>query len=364
MKRLLPIFIILSFILYVLASAMSSRKEKFAGMTAQARHATGVSIFAELAERLNPGQIKLSKSAILSNQDLNQIGALLVLSPKLPVSRREAEIIKGFVKSGGQLIISFHDKTSLKNLRSLHKALKLPVVTGNWPEFENRKPHVVTAEEGSSYFERGQQYAFYSLLLIKNANCRDGNIACFVKEQQIGKGRTTIIAGLPPLSNGLINIANNADFAFKLLELPGIILIDEYRQLFTERSITDLLLSPTFVLPLLGMFLGAVLFFLFGRQNTIQNTTGVTSRWRSVSHHDLSNSILRGIIEKNPKALISAVPKQAEFLTKLFPEQEQKISKLKRAKGYQISQAEALQLSWSLIKLHQRFLMDKGAIIK
>ena len=336
---------------FVLLQVFAARQASSVQVSTVAPTGTGLSTFLSFAEQLYPSAVTAKRSAVFSSQELRSTGALLILSPEMEISTRESAIIKEFVEDGGLLLISFHNEVSWRALKNLRKELGSSLTTKPFEDFENYKVQRATAPPGIPLFEAGEIYSFYGAHVFDKSTCRGGNFSCFVEHLTIEKGDAIIVSGLPPLANGLLQGEGNQLLAANIIPAVGTIVIDEYRHFFSDKTLSDLLTKPSFIVPMLALLLGAIGFFIFGYSEPAH----LRDRSRQVEErpafHDFSLHALRGLVA-GEEGLRGVVELHQRALYTRFPLAANQIKAEMRA----YATKPPLQLAAALLKKHRALL--------
>lgn len=359
------ILILAATFLLFLANFSLTKKERFSTTTAYSSSATGLNLFFRLMSTARPNSVKLMKNGFFSTQDLQGFQTIAILSPEKPVSKREADIIGQFVRSGGKLLVSFHNSRSQKQLESLFSAINIDYSTTRRPEFKNRELTRASPAKDSQLFKHQESYAFYGYLGFAGANCSANTFDCFVRMAALEKGEVILIAGIPIISNALLTESHNANLAFRLIDWAGSLLIDEYHHHFSEKTFLSLLALPGFTIPVMGLIAGIILFFLFAHTE-FRETSQLAKETSSIkSFHHMNERILLGVLDdKNVHRLTLQL--QEENVIRMFPESQGAIKDIREGlkKSYPdvFSRKDLLRKSYQLISLHQNLIRERGKL--
>lgn len=318
-------FIVAFFLLYLAAQKQAEDKERLAAPSVFNEDASGISVFKELAGRLKPGALTVSEDAILENGALNGQNTVMLFSPSAEISKREAKLLYDFAEGGKTLIVSFQDEyvwnESLKELTDL---LKPPMTLDKIPGFKNGKAVTIQAPVDVGPYRKGETYSFYSSQKFKDDTCKQNEFFCYVKAVTVGTGQVLLIAGFPPVSNGLIERFDNGNVAFRLLDDVPHLYIDEYHHFFSSKTLSDLLTYPPFIVPVAGLVFGLLMYFIFAHTKFYERTLKGGEKVQVKSYHALSGSILDNMMTA-PGLLHEVFAKQVEFLDNLFPERKEEL---------------------------------------
>jgi hypothetical protein len=314
---------------------------------------TGLSVFDAVGVALGHGPLQQQKQPILTNETLRSSDLFLSLSPRLAYSEREAQIIKEFLVAGGTLVVSFHDQTSSQNVGELLAEFELPLPVRADPAFVDRQPIEVFADRAVGPISPEMRVSFYSRYLLDLPECRDRGVACYAARWPVGRGQVIVFAGYPPFVNGLITLGDNPELSARLRTRGDAVVIDDYRQFFSEKTVTDLLMEPSFAVPVAGVLIAAIVFLFFGDFNLIDRAEPESDTESHGSLHLFQEQMLKGLLRSVDRG--SRVEQQLHHVERLFPEQKEAIEKVRRslASGGPLSAGE-------VCALHREFLRLRG----
>ncbi len=358
-RSLLSFSLVLIAVLWLSAQFAISARSKYSTTSTYSRSATGVSVLYQLAAKLG-ANARVKKSAILGADDLLDTDVFLLLSPRQPISKREAALLATFVQNGGDVVLSFESERSWGFLQPVLAALSIDLETHEDPKFENRSLEQVYNKSEKALFSSDRTYGFYGRLIFNDGTCASDRFSCFFRESRYGKGTVHLIAGLPPIGNVLLPLEQNREVAFHFLSRYHNIVFDEYRHFFSDKTLKDLFLNPSFSLPLLGLAMGALGFFLFGysEAHSVENSPAQPSP-RS-AYHDLNSGIFHGLLDRSG-SFDEAVKSQQRYLEHHFPNKRAEIAKeMGQNSPPSVSDAQSLARATKLAALHRRFLEEKG----
>ena len=263
-------------------------------------------------------------TALLTPKALAGIDTLLVNSPLSALTKHEADVIARFVDGGGTLWLGFHDEESRQRLDAVVKA-----VDGDLPVGANKAFAAFTTEAVAAASPGGdplpplaaaETYAFYSPVVMDDALCARARLACFYRTWTHGAGRVVAVAGLPPLANAMLQRGDNGLLAARLAATGGTFGFDEYHHYFSDKSLADLLLEPTFTVPLVGLIAVILLFLAFGDDELRQDEreTARPQAGAGRSYHELGAGVLAGVLT-SPRRRGAALARQAGFLRRRYP---------------------------------------------
>lgn len=357
------ITIIIGAILFSYFQSQTGEKIKRSTVTAYSSSSMGISLFYRLMNRIKPNSAQLSQKAFYDEKNLQGVETIAILSPHRVISGREAKIVREFVEGGGLLIISFHDEQSLGFLQYLLTELNMTTIVNGRSDFHNGQVTIARPDQDSPLFKKEDTYHFYSNLKFPEEACEKNLFSCFVKMGQLEKGQVILMTGLPIISNALISKGQNAYFAYRLVDGSSTLLIDEYHHFFSDKTLADLLSLPTFILPLAGMFLGVILFFIFGHSVFHEKSLVVEETPAIRSYHQLNERILLGILDRIGDYRLVMTFHTAN-LSRLFPRAKGELEKIQKGwnnKGsHRRAKKELLRESAQLILLHKKLLAQKG----
>ena len=340
-----------------IAEHFGNSAEKLKAVTAFGRSATGTSAFHQWLIETKAAPAKLARKALLHETDLGT-EAYAILSPRSPVTARESKQLHAFVQKGGKLILSFHDIPTRKNLAHLVGVLGFSFSVQEAPAFENGKATVVEVEKDDLLFKKGEKIAFYSADQLGGFACALNSLGCFREIHEVGKGTVLLLAGLPFFSNGLIGLENNAAAALRLARWGNGIAFDEFHHFFSDRTWVDLLLNLSFSLPLLGLLLLLILFFVFGHTRFHQKQREVPPPSAN-SMHDWNEGIVTASVTNY--SLAEAMAFHRRSLQQIFkrgvaePLPPEPAGENRRGK---------LKLAADMLRSHQNFLLRKRKVLK
>ncbi|NQW45176.1 MAG: DUF4350 domain-containing protein [Deltaproteobacteria bacterium] len=358
--RLFLVFLVLLvFVGYEFISHSSEKQTKDASVSGLSHSVMGVSILYEWMNALHADSGKLFQRAYLKSSDLESSGTIAILSPRARISEREAGLLQSFVQKGGKLIVSFHDDASLLNLSLLLKRLEMNLSVEETTHFTNGAPTLVAALENDLFFRNGEQYAFYSINILNNADCSRDRLSCYFTKKQVGSGYVVLLAGLPFFSNGLIGQANNSDAALRIMDWAKTISFDEYHHFFSDRSVLDLIANPSFSLPLLGMALLLVLFFLFAHTKFHRRHLEEQATTPGHSVHEWNEGVVSASLTAFARQ--NALTFHHSHLVKIF-QRVKNAPVISKPNISDNSEAEMIREASTLIFLHKKLLLQKRRI--
>ena len=314
------VFIVFGAVAYLVVESLSATKQQLRSITSFSDAATGLSIFRALAEEVSPHGTVIRKEAFLDASDLSGVGTVLIASPLIEVSARESAQLRRFVEGGGRLILSFHDRQSRVAFSELLRTLGMEVKMIPDPDFKNSVYRRIKVNRDSVFARKGSILALYSAEHFEIPECSIDRYSCYVSEKEIGQGDVVLVNGVIPIANALVGREANSGVAIALAETSsGAILIDEYRHLFTEKTLTDLLTDVRVVTPLAVLFVSALAFFLFGDRDERVHEELFEERVRVPVYHDFARRVFLGSLEGRA-GMAQAAEFNARCIEELFPE--------------------------------------------
>jgi len=319
------------------------------------RGATGISRFVELADALSPRKVQVLKRPFLESAPLANAGAILIFDPLQLPSQREAGILLRYAQAGGRVLLSFQDKDSLTHASAFLKKLEIESAVRELEHFRNGVPTELAASADGKDLWRGQgKFRFYSRWVFADCAGKDPGLDCFVRHKSVGKGHIHVLLGVNPLANALLPQGGNRELAYRLIDLPNGIFIDEYHHYFSEDTLGSLVLKPElgFVIPIGGMLLASLVFLVFGSSRGEFQSSRRPTAAEAPSYRLLSEGITRLTLDR-PEGLQSAIEYQARALVRLYPTARDRIKEAHVRAG---TTAEKIR---ALTSLH-RTLIDQG----
>jgi hypothetical protein len=346
--KFLGIALIIGCVVLVALSITNNNAERYRSSTSFSRMPVGLSTFVSLAKAVAPDRIIQRRAALLTDDDLKEAGVFLTFSPKSPFSRREATLVKTFAEHGGRVVIGVQSPESIANLDELLDSLDVKLTPTEIPDFKNRITTSILAPSTATFIPSNHTYEFYSRFAAE----KDNPGSLFV-EKPLGKGSVTVFMGVPPIANALVGRAENWRIAHALLAQGGAIVLDEYHHLFSDRTVGDLVLEPSFALPIFGMILVGIIFFLFGRLSKHDAWERPPTPPQARSFHHFGVSLFQGLVKRS-KIEDQAVNEHAEFLKNLFPGEVGRIDAGANPKG------AWLERGAQLVQVHKGLLRERG----
>jgi hypothetical protein len=338
-------------IAFLLASSVLSSGEKYATVTSLGDGPLGVSSFVSIYERISHQEAVVRKTAILDASELHSDDMFFALAPRMPFSTREKDLFKDFRKKGGVAVLSFHDGESFKHVNALLDTVSDLIEIVDDPSYVDRQSKKVRARQSSFPFATGRNYAFYARMKLKG--CSDSaDVECYAQSIDLKPGKIVLFSGVPPIANVLIGREENSELAIELIREGRRMVFDEYHHFFTERTVTDLLLEPSFAFPIFGLILAAILFLAFGRLNLTDAFAERKTDRTPLSYHALNTRIISGLVSYDTSNR-SVAKEQGRFLAQEFPA---KVSEIEEIVHGELSPSEQGRL---LLALHKKFLEER-----
>ena len=347
-NRLAAIILVVAGLGVLLLSVRLEDAKRHSSSTSFSQQGQGASVLLEFLRRVKPYGAIVNRRAVLDEHEFGRDDVFLTLSPKSPFSRREARILRRFVEKGGHLVIGTESPHTSANVSELMTAFSLTDSREAFPDFENQKTASRTAPVARGPIPAGVALEFYSGYGFPSERGFD-----FVKEERIGEGTVTLMAGIPIFANSMIGRGENWRAAHALANAKGRIVIDEYHHLFSEKSVASLLSEPFFALPVFGSVLVAILFLSLGRlgrKDVWGESPPVPS---SRSFHDFGTSVFTGLARRSRSPDLG-VQEHSQFLRGLFPDASGRIEEVASQKGSWLSRGTGL------LQLHKSLLRERG----
>lgn len=345
-------------ILYFVDVGYKTSKKKYETVNVFSQNADGLSIFYELSKRAYDGSVEVSKEAFLEEIDPQVYSALLILSPKLPISTREVELIETYLKKGGHLVLSVVNLQELAVVKPILATLKIDTETFVDKDFVNREVREIEVSDSSGLLKEKEIYSIYSARQLFKDTLPEKSDNYFISKV-LGKGRADIMLGIPVFSNALISLNDNREIAFRILEKPGKVLVDEYRHFYTNKTISDLLFSPSFFIPFFGIGILIFIFLLFSDSSDIDDFALELEK-DVIGYHELNSQLVLGLW-KSKKLLNDALIRQATILSQKFPNHQDNFNQIiDKIKVTEDGTENFNHISEDLILIHKEILREKG----
>ncbi|MES2962880.1 MAG: DUF4350 domain-containing protein, partial [Bdellovibrionota bacterium] len=310
-------FLTLVVMLWFVAQMGSSREKGRVART-DSNTPTGIKIFADLKENLQPSSATQWRRPFLKVEDLERFDALFIVAPKISLSAREEGFILDWVKAGGKLILSAENDEGVARISGFLGKAGISPLIDETPGFKNGRAVEYEAKEDSGFVKAGEKYFAYSPVRFQDSLCLKDPGTCWSREGAIESGTVTVFLGFPPFSNAMIDRGDNRKIAARLALGTKRVAFDEYHLLVTEKTTKDLFLDPAFALPLLGMIIGLLLYFLAGGEAETSDVERRRRKKGASSWHDFGRRVLAKTLEREG-VLRDGVARQAKFFAALAP---------------------------------------------
>ncbi|EQC50665.1 DUF4350 domain-containing protein [Bacteriovorax sp. DB6_IX] len=272
--------------------------------------------------------INFSRSKILDKAQ-----ALALINSEYSLSFLEIEKVENFVKTGGHLILNLKGAEDLSKHYVLLKKFKIKLEVEENKSFKNKKLETLESE--------GLKGTFYGLYNFEN--CLVSKFHCYYYEKGLGKGKVTILLGISPFSNRLLQEEGNLDLLEYILGDAQVIGIDEYHHFFGAKDIYDMLAEPRLFLTVLAIFMIVIIFFTFSyvpKRLLIKEKPELFNG----NVHDLSLSLLQG--SENDILNQDLIRKHRQYLANEYHVDPEVLKSLKTIK--------------EITDFHQKKLSEKG----
>jgi hypothetical protein len=337
----------------------TEKRVRYTAVTVYNRFAGGTSLFYDWMNSVQPGAAVSKSSALLNASELKGVDAFLIFSPRAALSPREIDLVERFVAEGGKVLLAFHGDISYELLRPLLRRWEMAAELKPNPGFHNREPQVWQANEDSALFQKAGKYAFYTSRLLARPTCRQSEFDCVVWQKDWKKGHVVLLAGLPLVSNGVLQVADNRQFALRLEAWAPHVLIDEYRHFFSDKTWMDLLREPSVAVPLLG-FLTALLCFLVFAYTQLHQVREATADPEPRSYHAANEAIALGTLNRRD-AWAAVLRQHQRFLKRLFPDEADRLApRVESAVNGYLGKASFLGNGRWLLRAHRAWLIKRG----
>lgn len=368
-KALVIATLVLMVIFYYWGIQHYEDSQKLMTITSYSHSGSGLSVFLDVGQNYK-GEIgtKLLLKPLLEGNELYDFNALFILSPSFTLTKRQKAFVVDFVREGGLLVLSWHDKNSSEVLSSYLNVFQIQLKSKENQSFQNQQTVTVTPQFDRSIFKKAENYHFYSQLLFDEEDCvNDSSLGCFVQSFSFGQGEILVLAGVPSFSNGLLQKGDNKLLAKRLLEEKSPIGINEYVHHFTDRHFLDLFELPSFILPLVGLIVSLILYYLFAHTAFHETSKRFQLKNGSKSLHHVGQALMLGLVEDS-KHWSDALTEHKRFLQDLIQKGSNQIERdLQDLSRIEIPQLmdknKFIQVAGRLISFHQNFLKRKGGFI-
>ncbi len=201
-----------AFGLFIWLSQVQHRAEQLQSVNVYSRNNKSLSLLREWKQTALGQSVVVNNKAFLFGDELGEFDGILIASPRLQISTKEAKVLTEYMRQGGRLLVSAHDQTTYANLGALWKQVGFDHAIQDMPNFANREVVPATTDEQASLFEPGQSYGFYSLIQFAGLRCQSNSLACFAQEIEVEQGNMVVTLGLPLPGNAMISHHHNIDF--------------------------------------------------------------------------------------------------------------------------------------------------------
>ncbi len=276
-------------VLYFVAQIKQSHKKSQDGINTNSKSPLGLSI----AKTYLSDQVQLNKKAFHDYLDLKAYDMIAVHSPKFPLSLYEIETLKTYAYEGGNLLFTALTEDDYKrlNLQSL-VATKETKKSGDkyvkaakdktfkngettempWPGMQTIKHYsaihwveVIEKKDLKDNKEKNKSYLDpEEVHLVHNPE--------YLLQWPLGRGSVTVLLGVPPYANSMLQFSENQDFLKLLKRQYPNIMWDVYHHYVKQAGLSDLFKDIQVVVPILGFVLFVLLYFFMSPQKTIENT--------------------------------------------------------------------------------------------
>lgn len=277
-KRLAIVMLIVFAFLYFVAQIKHAQRKSQEGVYTTSKNALGLSIAREyLADQLH-----LNKKAFHDYLDLKAYDLVAIHSPKFPLSSYELGTLKTYVYEGGHLLFTalteddyrrfnLHDVLPPRKLEkesdpSVKAAKNKTFKNGataivQWPKMQTIKHYsaihwveVINKKELKDASEKKQKS-------LKPEEVHLVHDPEYLLQWSLGKGSVTVLLGVPPYANTMLQFKENQDFLRSLkLRYPKI-MWDVYHHYVKQAGFQDLLKDMQVIVPILGFVLFVLLYF-------------------------------------------------------------------------------------------------------
>lgn len=341
----------------VWAEHYGANAEKHRSVTVFGRSALGTSVFHQWLTETKAAPTRLAQKAVLTESDVGN-EAYAILSPRAPISKREAKQLEAFVRNGGKLILSSHNEATQRNLRYLATQLNVALPDEEVEGFTNAIAVTLSVTKDDALFRRGEKIAFYSAHQFGGRACATDPLACYRQIHSLDKGTVLVLAGLPFFANGLIAQADNSAAALRLAAWGKGITFDEYHHFFSDRTWLDLLKNLSFSVPMFGMLLLMILYFVFGHAEFHQKRPPA-EKLPANSMHDWNEGIVTASVTRD--SLPAALAFHRRCLEALF---RRGIAEPLPPQNGGGDRKELLRVALEMVRSHQNFLLRKRKVLK
>lgn len=310
-------------VFYITLNVVIDRASRTQGASTHSSSGLGSSLFFELAKEIGDVEPRRMGRALMSDAELGGLDTLIIAGPQRAPSQAEERAIARWIDRGGRLIVSFHDETTWRALSSLLREIGTDFQAKARDDFRNGEVVKLDGKWAPTEWGMvGEAYELYGRMRFVDAGdtdaCDDSlNVECYVRQVDLGKGDVIAFASVAPFANAMLERAGNRHVAARLAAAGGAMGFDEYHHFFSDKTLTDLLLTPASTLPMLGL-IATVLLFLASRKRWEGGGEPNAPSTPTRGYHEMNVDILGAQMTGGPFA-DSAVRRQAAVLTQIFP---------------------------------------------
>lgn len=341
---------------------LESSREEARVARADSNTPTGLKVFTDLTDELRPSSTTQWRRPFLKKEDLERFDTLYVVAPRVSMSDREEELVLEWVREGGHLVVSAENEIGVKRLSRFISKAGISSLIDETPGFKNGKPVEYTPKDDIGFLKKGETYFAYSPVRFQDSVCLGDPALCWSREAPYEKGAVTLFLGLPPFSNAMIDRGDNRRLAARLALGGGRTAFDEYHLMVTEKTTGDLFVDPAFALPLLGLLIGVLLYFVAGGETeTVAVRTRANRRAKASSWREFGRRVLAKTLSTRDGALRDAVLRQARSFAALAPREREAIETIvKPVEAPRSDDGLAARVAMKLTLHHQNWLKSKG----
>lgn len=321
---------------------------------------TGVKVFSDLIENLRPNSATSWRRPFLNLEDLDHFDTIFLVAPRIPLSSREEDILVEWIAEGGHLVVTAEDEEGLDRIRSILHEASFTKLIDETPGFKQGVATSYEPKNDSSYLKKGESYEAYSPLRFQDSICLADEGTCWSRESELDDGKVTLFLGIPPFANAMISRADNKRLAARLALESKRVAFDEYHLLVNEKTTSDLLFDPAFALPMLGMLLGILLYFVAGGEEEVSMLASPARKKRPSSWREFGRRVVQRTLER-PGVLREAVLRHGKFFAGLAPKEREEIDEIVRPlTSGPTDDGLAAKVGLQLALHHQTWLKNKG----
>lgn len=254
---------------------------------------------------------------------------ILIMSPTRPLSALESSKLEAYVKAGGWVYASFHNRLIYQNLSSLIDKIGDFKGIRDWVYYKEGIARSLKINQETLLLKAGERINFYSPIHIDNGG---NNAESLYQEYSMGEGGIIFQSGIPIFSNALLPLDDNRLFLERLKERFESIIVDEYHHYY-QKTVGDLLLTPSFIFPI--AFLLIVLVISLANVNLEQYLPQVENPVIAKQWPDY----IKQMIAAQMKSKLSQAESnklQSQVISRLFPETKERIERLKENSEFEL----------------------------